>query len=108
MTAGPLKTDALLAVVRTSSKGSITAYAIGEGRVLRFWRRRLVASASRISVSAGAKRTVAVGQRRARQGLEPLPASGTVVLPAAGSQLWVDGAVRNTGASGTVRLEAGR
>lgn len=90
ITAGPLKTDALLAVVRTDAAGAIIGYLMGDGTSLQFDARALVRSAQCLSVSADGKRSVATGPRRARQGLEPLSAEGSFWLPSPSSEVWVE------------------
>ncbi|RPI25149.1 MAG: hypothetical protein EHM61_15130 [Acidobacteria bacterium] len=103
--AGPLKTDALLAMVRTGPGGEVLGYVVGEGRLLEFGGRTLVRSPEAWSVSAGLSKTMVAGPRRARQGLPPLAASGEVLLPAPGSRLWVDGRLASAvPRSGLVRV----
>jgi hypothetical protein len=88
---GGLRTDALLAVVRTDLAGAITGYAMGDGTALESGGVTLARSRRPLSVIADARRAMAAGPRRARQGLEPLPAAGSFRLPAAGAEVWVDG-----------------
>ncbi|MEK7403838.1 MAG: hypothetical protein AAB225_01900 [Acidobacteriota bacterium] len=90
LSAGKLKTDALMAMVRTNSAGNVVGYVMGDGSSLEFAGRTLARSQRPFSVSADSKRTIATGPRRARQGLAPLPAAGTVWLPDAASQVWAD------------------
>lgn len=89
--AGPLKTDALMAVVRTDGAGRVTGYVMGDGSSLEFAGKVLARSPRRVSVSADARRTMANGPRRARRGLAPLAAAGTFWLPGPASELWADG-----------------
>lgn len=89
--AGPLKTDALMAAVRTESGGNVTGYVMGDGSSLEFGGKVLAASPQRSSVSADAKRAMVTGPRRARRGLAPLPAAGRFRLPGPDSEVWSDG-----------------
>ncbi len=84
-------TDGLMAMVRTDGEGQVVGYLLAEGSFLEYEGRTLVSSPRRVSVSADADRTFAVGPRRARQGLAPRSASGTFWLPGARSEVWVDG-----------------
>jgi hypothetical protein len=89
--AGQLKTDALMAVVRTDRAGNVIGYAMGEGRSLEFAGRRLARSPRQFSVSADGKQVIATGPRHARQGLAPEAAAGSFWLPDAASEIWADG-----------------
>jgi hypothetical protein len=91
VTAGPLKTDALMAVVRTDSAGNVVAYTMGDGASLEFAGRVLVRSRQPFSVSADAKACMATGPRRARQGLAPLAVEGAFWLPGPSPEIWADG-----------------
>jgi hypothetical protein len=70
---GKLKTDALLAMVRTDQKGKVIGYLMGDGASLVFSGKTLARADAPFSVSADAKQTVTTGARRAREGLPPLP-----------------------------------
>jgi len=89
--AGQLKTDALMAVVRTDRAGNVIGYTMGEGRSLEFAGRRLTRSPRPFSVSADGKQVIATGPRHARQGLDPEAAAGSFWLPDAASEIWADG-----------------
>ena len=89
LTAGRLKTDALMAVVRTNLAGGITDYIMGDGAFLEFDGHTLVRSEQLLSVNADAKRTVATGPRRARSGEPPLAPTGSFWLPSSDSEVWV-------------------
>lgn len=108
VTAGELKTDALMAMVRTDRSGAVIGYLIGDGTLLEFGRTALVRSRQPLSVSADARRVMATGQRRARQGLAPFPAAGSFRLPGAATEVWADGErVRAApGADGMVSIGA--
>ena len=88
---GPLKTDALLAMVRTDPSGKVLGYVMGDGSVLEFAGSVLARSAPGFSVSADAAKAMVFGKRRARQALPPLPAVGELWLPGSAARLWVDG-----------------
>jgi|GEM_PF-1716026 len=88
---GKLKTDALLAVLRTDRTGNIVGYVMGDGTRMGYGSRILARSERALSVSADAKRTMATGPRRARQGLDPLPVAGSFWLPGSTSEVWADG-----------------
>lgn len=91
LTCGRLKTDALMAMVRTNASGQVTGYVLGEGRTLEFGGRPLARADAGFSVSAGEAKTMVAGPRRPRQNQPPLPARGELWLPAPTSRLWVDG-----------------
>lgn len=91
VSAGELRTDALMAMVRTDRSGAVTGYVMGDGASLEFGRTVLARSRQPLSLSADAKRAVATGSRRARQGLAPLPAAGSFRLLGAGAEVWADG-----------------
>jgi len=91
ITAGSVKTDALMALVRTDSKGVVVGYAMGDGRRLDFNRMSLVQSKQTLSVSVDEKLACAFGPRRAREGQPPSPAAGTFRLLKANSAVWADG-----------------
>jgi hypothetical protein len=92
ISAGDLKTDALMAMIRTDPSGKVLGYVMGDGQSLEYRGRALVLSPQRLSVTADAKRCMATGPRRARQGLAPLPVAGSFWLPDARSEIWADGA----------------
>lgn len=106
LTCGPLKTDALMAMVRTNASGQVTGYVLGEGRTLEFGGKPLVRSQSGLSVSAGETKTMVAGPRRPRQNLPPLPAHGEIRLPSKTARLWVDGKPARTviGREGLARI----
>ena len=89
--AGGLVTDALIAMVRTDAAGKVLGYVMGDGSSLEFGGKTLARTPQRFSVSVDAKRAMAAGMRRARQGLPPIPAAGSVWLPGASTELWADG-----------------
>ncbi|MBE0658527.1 MAG: hypothetical protein IH602_12620 [Bryobacteraceae bacterium] len=91
LTCGQLKTDALMAMVRTNASGQVTGYVLGEGRALEFNGKPLARSQAGFSVSAGEAKTMVAGPRRPRQNQPPLPARGEIRLPAQTTRLWVDG-----------------
>lgn len=91
MRCGPLVTDALMAMVRTTKTGEVSGYVLGQGKILRYSGETLVRSVTGLSVSAGLSKTMVARPRRARQGLAPLPAAGEVRLTGPASRLWVDG-----------------
>jgi hypothetical protein len=91
LTAGRLKTDALMTVVRTDARGRVTAYLMGDGSTLEFGGRTLARSPQPLSISADAKGAMATGARRAREGEAPLEASGSFRVPGAKAAVWVDG-----------------
>ena len=91
VTAGPLKTDALAALIRTDLAGKVVGYLMGEGGTLEFAGRVLASAERPFSVSADGRQTIATGGRRAREGLTPLAAAGTFWLPGAASEVWADG-----------------
>ena len=76
---GKLKTDALLAMVRTDRKGKVIGYVMGDGASLVFSGKVLARADVPFSVSADAKQTVTTGSRRAREGLPPLPVPKAVL-----------------------------
>lgn len=90
LTAGDLKTDALMALVRTDRAGNIVGYVMGDGTSMEFAGRTLARSDRPFSVSADAKRSFATGARRARKGLAALPAAGTFWVPDDASEIWAD------------------
>jgi hypothetical protein len=90
LSAGKLKTDALMAVVRTDRAGKVVGYIMGDGTSLEFKGRTLVRSQQPFSVSADSKRSIATGPRRAREGAAPSPVTGSFWLPAASSEVWAD------------------
>lgn len=106
ITCGPLKTDALLAMVRTAAGGKVLGYVLGDGRVLEFAGSVLARSSPGFSVSADSAKVMAWGRRRARQNLPPLPAEGELRLPGPATRLWVDGktAAATAGRGGLVRI----
>jgi hypothetical protein len=108
LSAAGLQTDALLAMVRTDGAGELLAYVMGDGSSLEFDGKVLAKSAQRFSVSADARRAMAAGMRRARQGLRPIPATGSVWLPDGATELWVDGVRRpaKTDAAGMALIPA--
>lgn len=89
--AGPLRTDALMAVVRTDARGAVTGYILGEGTTLEYAGRTLVRAPRPLSASVGHGQAIVAGRRRARQALPPLPALGTLWLPAGVREVWADG-----------------
>ncbi|MHC4716497.1 MAG: hypothetical protein ACYS5V_05970, partial [Planctomycetota bacterium] len=72
LSAGKLRTDGLLAMVRTKA-GKVTAYVLGEGSGLTWNGKALVRAKSSICVSADAGRVHVSGRRRARKGLPTVP-----------------------------------
>ncbi len=88
ISAGNVKTNALMAMVRTDRSGNVTGYIMGDGSMLEFGGKTLARAERPFSASADSKRTVATGRRQARQGLAPLAASGSVWLPASSSEVW--------------------
>jgi hypothetical protein len=91
VSSGELKTDALMALVRTDRAGNVVGYLMGDGTSVEFAGKSLARSQQAFSVSADSKRSIATGPRRARQGLEPLPVKGAFWLPDAASEVWADG-----------------
>jgi hypothetical protein len=91
LTCGRLKTDAMLAMVRTGAAGRVTGYVLGEGRTLEFAGRPLVRAEAALSVSAGEAKTMVAGPRRPRLNLPPLPAKGEILMSSITARLWVDG-----------------
>jgi hypothetical protein len=91
LSCGELKTNALMAMVRTDRAGKVVGYVMGDGSSLEFGGKTLARSAQPFSVSADSKRSIATGPRRARQGLEPLPVVGAFWLPDTASEVWADG-----------------
>ncbi len=105
ITCGQLKTDALLAMVRTNPAGKVLGYVLGDGSVLEFGGSVLARSTAGFSVSADSAKVMAFGKRRARQNLPPLPAAGELWLPGPATRLWVDGApVATAGRGGLIRI----
>ncbi|MEO8657390.1 MAG: hypothetical protein ABI693_02925 [Bryobacteraceae bacterium] len=91
ITCGQMKTDAMLAMVRTGPDGTVVGYVLGDGGVLEFEGRVLARSSPGFSVTADGQKVMVQGRRRARQNLPPLPADGYAWLPSRDTQLWVDG-----------------
>jgi len=75
LTAGPLQTDGLLAMVRVQD-GQVVGYVLGEGTHLRWQDRPLVGSEASVCVSAGRDGVRVFGRRRAREGLPPIEPIG--------------------------------
>ena len=108
ITAGKLKTDALMAVVRTDLRGNVTGYLMGDGSTLDFAGKKLARAVQPFSVSADAKAAMAAGARRAREGLPPLRATGAFRLPNKAAEVWADGErLRAEVKSGMVTIEGG-
>ena len=105
---GGLQTDAFMAMVRTNDAGQVVGYVVGEGRTLTFNGRTLARSDSGFSVIANVEKAMATGQRRARQNLPPLPASGALWLPGPATRLWVDGRPTPAIAGGAGLVRVGR
>ena len=104
ITCGQLKTDALLAMVRTSPAGKVLGYVLGDGSVLEFAGSVLARSTPGFSVSADSAKAMACGKRRARQNLPPLPASGDLWLPGPATRVWIDGAPVTASRGGLFRI----
>ncbi|MBI5281225.1 MAG: hypothetical protein HY858_06030 [Candidatus Solibacter usitatus] len=81
LAAGPLKTDALLAMVRRAPDGRILGYVMGDGTRLEYGGRVLASSKRMCSVVANEAGVQTGATRRARQGLPPLPAEVTTWRP---------------------------
>lgn len=108
ITCGPLKTDGLMAMVRTGPRGELLGYVLGEGTALQFGGETLARSAAGFSVIADPAKVMVAGPRRAHQNLPPLPARGAVRLPGRETRLWVDGkpASAEAGSDGLARAGA--
>ncbi len=105
-TCGSLKTNALLAMVRTSPDGQVLGYALCDGSELEFAGSVLVSAPGGLSVIADRSKVMASGRRRARQNLPPLPAVGELRLPGPAARLWADGEPvgASVGTNGLVRI----
>jgi len=68
LTAGPLETNGLLAMVRVRGD-KVVGYVLGEGTYLRWQEHALVGSEASVCVSAGAEGARVFGRRRTREGL---------------------------------------
>ncbi|MBI5084582.1 MAG: hypothetical protein HZB13_08295 [Acidobacteria bacterium] len=81
LAAGAMKTDALLAMVRTAPDGRILGYVMGDGTSLEYGGRVLASSKRACSVVADESGVQTGATRRARQGLPPLAAEVTAWRP---------------------------
>ena len=79
LSAGPLATDGLMAMVRVKD-GRVIGYVLGEGTYLRWGRTTLVSARDSVCVSAGPDGAKTFGRRRAREGLPPLKPIGLRVF----------------------------
>ncbi len=96
ITCGSMKTDGMLAMVRTDPEGKVLGYVLGDGNLLEFAGQTLARSQAGFSVTVDAVKAMAHGKRRARQNLPPVAAQGELYLPGPAAQLWVDGEKAST------------
>lgn len=77
LTAGPLQTDGLMALVRVKN-GQVVGYVLGEGTYLRWNGKDLVKAPGSVCVSADADGVKLFGRRRAHEGLPPIEPVGVM------------------------------